>query len=131
MKGKFSKGGLIKGRGKGVEYLGPTVTGRFSAKVPKGFNPPRAQEPRVAEADDSVVACDFSEIERRVMANMQIISDEPYWSSLSDQIRIIALRSVDKWLAYMWAYGSIEAVQTRIDEEGCGAFIAAARSYDV
>jgi hypothetical protein len=35
------------------------------------------------------------------------------------------LYTLDRELAFAWAYGGRKLLQTRIDEEGCGAFFAA------
>lgn len=45
-------------------------------------------------------------------------------------IDIHTLRRIDKAIAYSVCYGAISALQTRIDEEGSGAFFAAAAQVE-
>jgi len=83
---KFHTGGVFKGSGlkddevsliasQGVQYVGPTVTGRWSGRCPE-----RSQEPRTiivtnalpASRLAALVVADYSEIEKRVMAQMAV-----------------------------------------------------------
>lgn len=61
------------------------------------------------------VHMDYSEIELRVLAHY---ATPPF--------NLLILRYIDKGLAYTAAYGSMDPVYQRVDEEGCGSFIGAA-----
>lgn len=86
---------------------------------------------------------DYASIERRVMAQMAAAMTYPGMvdrarkadeerqgrKALNAAIHLFMLHAIDKQLAYLFAYGAVDAVQTRIDEEGCGAVFAAAKDW--
>jgi len=142
-------------------HKGGTATGRFVGKRDIEFlklpdparqlmRPRRHAEPitvtiskrgSTSAALAQMVNADYSEIERRVMTNMQVESEkmlghtirpEEYGDGQTFHVRavsfnLVVIRIMDMWLANMWGYADIEAVQQRIDEEGCGTFMCAAR----
>ncbi len=106
-------------------------TGRFvhnatPYKEPKVMMIAHVPMSNKALALSHMVNADFSEIERRVLGHMQVKKD-PSWLRIVEVLELSMVQAMGRWMARMWAYGNIEAVQERIDEEGCGAVICAAR----
>lgn len=86
---------------------------------------------------------DYAEIEKRVMAQMAKnvavpapmlgLRPSPYYEEVERYRKVFdlaLLHALNKHIAYMLAYAGIEGVTTRIDEEGCGAFFAAAKQWE-
>ena len=80
---KFHTGGVVRGSGlkgdevpliasQGGEYVVPTVTGRWSGRCPARSQEPRTDTVDVTVTRSDIVGADFSEIEKRVMAQMAV-----------------------------------------------------------
>lgn len=119
---------------------GKTVSGRFSSKYPEI----REQRPHTIKhvtLPSPLLDVDYSQIERRVMAQLAGLRDDwvhqmwadaygerPTFKPLMNVVNLWLLHGHDKALCHHYCYAGSGVVQERIDEEGCGALMAAARA---
>lgn len=132
-----------------LKELPATPTGRHT-EPPSRMEPiervvvvPGRQHGKAIRHIHGLSEVDYAAIERRVMAQMAAAmaypgmvdrarkedEDRQKRHVLDTALNLLMLHALDKQLAYLFAYGAFEAVQTRIDEEGCGAVFAAAKDW--
>lgn len=138
-----------------VQYVGPTRTGRWSSKMPLRSqeprgpvegNPPAKDDPttfifmtpkrhgKTEAARKAMLSADLSDIEKRVMAHLNVSSAELARERLSRQAAVFEQRQKDFNRALNDMLGSVlrkviskniteymDSLQTSSDEEGCGA----------
>jgi len=139
-----------------MQYLGPTRSGRWSSACPARSQEPRGPIPNKVEVkfmESPMLNADFADIEKRVMAQLanktgvaeammgrravergrqsgksaEAVLElfrkayQPIWqAAMNDLLRRIVSDAVDK---------AVADLQKRIDEEGCGAAMAAMKGW--